>query len=113
MSNIDFSDLPKAAQAFTPQLTEFIAHPLFSEVWSDPALSRRDRSLITIATLVARGHIDELPAHLKLGMENGVTKLEVSALITQLAFYAGFPAAVSASACANVILGPIEPAPNS
>ncbi|MVW59022.1 carboxymuconolactone decarboxylase family protein [Massilia sp. NEAU-DD11] len=104
MDTIDFSSPREAARAFTPKLTELVEHPLYSQVWTDPDLAPRDRSLITIAALVALGHVDELAAHLKRGIANGLTATELSAAITHLAFYAGFPAAISASAYANAAL---------
>jgi 4-carboxymuconolactone decarboxylase len=79
--------------------------PLYDSVWEDPDLSKRDRSLVTVAPLVATAHFEELPAHLRRAVENGVTRTELGALITHLAFYAGFPAAVTASAIANATLG--------
>lgn len=98
----------EAARAFTPQLTHFVEDPLFSKVWEDGALSKRDRSLVTVSALIALGAADELPAHLRRAIENGVTKVELSGLITHLAFYAGFPAAISASACAAETLGALD-----
>lgn len=101
MNSIDFSSPRAAARAFTPKLADYVESPLFSQVWADPDLSPRDRSLITIACLVAMNHANELPAHLRRGLANGLSKTELSAAITHLAFYAGFPAAITASACAN------------
>jgi 4-carboxymuconolactone decarboxylase len=101
MKPIDFTSPRAAARAFTPKLADFVEQPLYSSVWSDPDLSPRDRSLITIACLVAMNHANELPAHLRRGIENGLTRTEISAVITHLAFYAGFPAAITASAHAN------------
>ena len=69
---------------------------LFGEVWEHPALSKRDRSLITITALLSLYRHNELPFHLKRGLENGVTKDEIIGLITHLAFYAGWPAATTA-----------------
>jgi 4-carboxymuconolactone decarboxylase len=88
------------ARAFTPQLAKLIENPLYSDVWADPALSPRDRSIATVAALIALYRPDELPAHLHRARDNGVTRDEIAALITHIAFYAGFPAAVSASAIA-------------
>jgi len=87
------------ARAFTPQLAELVENPLYSDVWADPALSPRDRSIATVAALIALYQPEELPAHLRRARDNGVTRDEL-ALITHIAFYAGFPAAVSASAIA-------------
>lgn len=69
--------------------------------WEDSDLSKRDRSLITVAALVCLRRMDEFPAHLHRAIGNGVTETELAAAITHLAFYAGFPAAISASAVAN------------
>jgi 4-carboxymuconolactone decarboxylase len=80
------------AHAFTPQLTAFVDNPLFSDVWADPALSPRDRSIATVAALVALYRPEQLPAHLRRACDNGVTRDELAALITHVAFYAGFPA---------------------
>lgn len=96
----------EAARAFTPMITEYVEDPLYSKVWNDGALSRRDRSLVTVSALIALHAADELPAHLRRAVEHGVTKEELGALITHMAFYAGFPAAISASAVANEVLGP-------
>lgn len=110
MSTHDFTSPREAARAFTPKLTALVESPLYDQVWEDPDLAKRDRSLITIATLVAMGKTDELPAHLRRGIENGLKPSELSALITHLAFYAGFPAAISASAIASATLGKLKEA---
>jgi len=104
MTAPDFASPRAAAQAFTPKLTALVEDPLFSKVWEDPDLSKRDRSLITVAALVALGRSEELPAHLRRAIDNGVTKVELAAAITHLAFYAGFPAAITASAIASAAL---------
>jgi 4-carboxymuconolactone decarboxylase len=105
MTKHDFTNPREAARRFTPKLSALVDSPLYSEVWEDADLSKRDRSLITVAALVALGHSDELPAHLRRAIANGVTKTELAALITHLAFYAGFPAAITASVIANDTLG--------
>jgi 4-carboxymuconolactone decarboxylase len=110
MSTTEMKSPREAARAFTPELTDFVEDPLFSQVWADPALSPRDRSLITVTALVALHGFDELPAHLRRALDNGVTRSELSALITHMAFYAGFPAAISASAWASQTLGPRDSA---
>ena len=81
--------------------------PLFDQVWADPDLAPRDRSIATVAALIATGAFEELPAHLKRAEQNGVTKKELSALITHLAFYVGFPHAITASAVAQRTVGGI------
>lgn len=101
----DFSSPREAARPFTPKLAEFVEHPLFDQVWSDPALSPRIRSVATVAALVATHGFDELPAHLRRAETNGCTRAELAALITHLAFYVGFPAAITASAIAHQTFG--------
>ena len=81
-----------------PALGDYTENVLFGDVWERPGLSKRDRSLITVATLVAGYRTNELPFHLKRALENGVTRDELVELITHLAFYAGWPAASTAVA---------------
>jgi 4-carboxymuconolactone decarboxylase len=88
------------ARGFTPRLAELVENPLYSDVWADPALSPRDRSIATVAALIALYRPEELPAHFRRARNNGVTCDELAALITHIGFYAGFPAAISASAIA-------------
>jgi 4-carboxymuconolactone decarboxylase len=94
----DFPDPPwEAARRFTPELMKLVDDPLYSSVWADERLSPRDRSIATVAALTVLYRPDELPAHLHLGIDNGLTVDEISALITHVAFYGGFPGAISAS----------------
>lgn len=79
-----------------PKLAELTEDVLFGDVWERPGLSKRDRSLITVATLVALNRTEQLPFHLARALENGVTKEEIVELITHLAFYSGWPTAMSA-----------------
>jgi len=76
---------------------------LFGDVWRRPGLSPRDRSLITVATLVALYRTNELTPHLKLALKNGVTRDEIVELITHLAFYAGWPTAATAVAITRAV----------
>ncbi|WP_027819033.1 carboxymuconolactone decarboxylase family protein [Paraburkholderia bannensis] len=108
MSKANFDSPREAARAFTPKLAALVDDVLFPQVWADAALSPRDRSLVTVAALVVGGHHDELPAHLRRAVSNGVTREELAATITHLAFYAGFPAAISASAAAQATLGDVR-----
>ncbi|WP_155056739.1 carboxymuconolactone decarboxylase family protein [Streptomyces blattellae] len=82
---------------FAPKLAELTDDVLFADVWEREALSKRDRSLITVAALIALGNKEQLAAHINRAVDNGVSKTEVAEVITHLAFYAGFPSAVSAS----------------
>jgi 4-carboxymuconolactone decarboxylase len=86
-----------------PALDELTQHVLFGDVRERPGLSKRDRSLITVATLVAGYRTNELPFHLKRALENGVTKDELVDVITHLAFYAGWPPASTAVSVARQV----------
>ena len=83
--------------ALLPQFSAYTDQLLYGEVWERPGLSRRDRSLITIAALVAMYRPDQLRSQLSFGLENGVTDEEIGELITHLAFYASWPSANSAA----------------
>jgi len=88
-----------ARQAFgdiAPALAGYTDDVLFGDVWERPGLSPRDRSLITVASLVSLYRMNELPFHLKKALDNGVTRNELIELITHLAFYSGWPTANTA-----------------
>lgn len=84
-----------------PALGEYTDQVLFGDVWKRPGLSPRDRSLVTVASLVSLYRTNELPFHLKRALENGVTKDELIEVITHLAFYSAWPTASSAIAIAR------------
>ena len=79
-----------------PKLAELTDDVLFADVWERPELSKRDRSLITCAALVATGKTEQMSFHLPRAIENGVTRVELVEMITHLAFYVGWPSAMSA-----------------
>jgi 4-carboxymuconolactone decarboxylase len=79
-----------------PKLAELTDVIVFGDIWERKELSKRDRSLITVATLVALNRTEQLSFHLNFALENGVTQEELVELITHLAFYSGWPTAVSA-----------------
>lgn len=79
-----------------PALADYTDNVLFGDVWKRTQLSPRDRSLVTVACLVALYRINEMPFHLKRALENGVTRDELVEAITHLAFYAGWPVASTA-----------------
>ena len=79
-----------------PKLADLTDEVLFGDVWARAELSPRDRSLITVAALIALNRTDQLRAHLGRALDNGVTQEELVETITHLAFYAGWPCAVSA-----------------
>ena len=94
------ADEPTNARAsfgdIAPHLAEITDKVLFGDVWVNPALSPRDRSLVTISSLIALYRVNELPFHMTRALENGVTKDEIVETITHLAFYAGWPPAMTA-----------------
>lgn len=86
-----------------PKLADLTEDVLFGDVWERPGLSKRDRSLVTVAALVALYRTNELPSHLKRALANGVTQEEIIELITHLAFYSGWPTAVTAVKTAKAV----------
>ncbi|TWS95939.1 carboxymuconolactone decarboxylase family protein [Reyranella sp. CPCC 100927] len=87
--------------SFAPKLLDLTENVLFGDVWERPGLSKRDRSLITVATLVALNRTEQLRGHLVRAQSNGVTQDELVELITHLAFYSGWPTAMSAAKLAK------------
>jgi 4-carboxymuconolactone decarboxylase len=79
-----------------PKFTKLTDEVLYADVWERPELSKRDRSLITVAALVAMNRPPQLKSHLGLALKNGVTQEELIEAITHLAFYAGWPNSVTA-----------------
>src|SRR5579863_2235120 len=90
-----------AVRDVVPDLIKYSETVLFGEVWERPGLKKRDRSLIVVATLIALGRERQLPGHLQRALDTGVTKNEISEIITHLAFYAGWPAAMTAAQIAK------------
>ena len=80
-----------------PKLMQLTDDVLFGDVWERPQLSKRDRSLITCTALVALGKTDQMTTHFPRAIANGLTKEELVEMITHMAFYAGWPSAVSAA----------------
>ena len=89
-----------------PKLADLTEDVLFGDVWERPALSKRDRSLATVSALVAMNRTEQLQFHLQRALENGVTKEELIEVITHLAFYSGWPTAMSAMMIAKQVLNP-------
>ena len=86
-----------------PKLVDLTEKVLFGDVWERPNLSKRDRSLIVCATLIATYRPEQLRGHLQRALDNGVTKDEISEMITHLAFYSGWPASMSAANIARQV----------
>ena len=98
---------PSAAQKmigdFAPKLVELTDSVLFGDVWERPGLSKRDRSLVTVSALIALNRTEQLRFHIQRALENGVTKDGLVEVITHLAFYSGWPNAMSAIMIAKEI----------
>lgn len=85
----------------SPKFAELTDNVLFGDVWARPGLSPRDRSLVTVSALIAMNRPDQLRPHLVRARDNGVTQEELIESITHLAFYAGWPSAVTAISVAK------------
>ena len=97
------SPAQRAIGDVAPKLAQLTDDVLFGDVWARPGLSPRDRSPVTVAALVALYRGNELPSHLRRALENGVTRDELVEAITHLAFYAGWPSAMSAMRAAKEV----------
>jgi 4-carboxymuconolactone decarboxylase len=94
--NKEPSAIKKNFGDFSPKLVELTDDVLFGDVWERVELSKRDRSLVTVTALIVGGNTEQLPFHLNRARENGVTEAELIETITHLAFYSGWPKAMSA-----------------
>ena len=103
---------PSAAQKmlgdFAPKFVELTDRVLFDDVWERKELSKRDRSLITVAALTALNRPEQLRFHLGRALENGLKKEELIEVITHLAFYAGWPCSMTAMMIAKEVFSKIE-----
>lgn len=86
-----------------PKMAELTDNVLYADIWERPQLSKRDRSLITVSALVAMNRPDQLRSHLALARQNGVTEEELVEAITHMAFYSGWPNAVTAIGIAKEV----------
>ncbi|MBB3349468.1 carboxymuconolactone decarboxylase family protein [Sphingomonas sp. BK069] len=87
---------PRNMQAIAPALAGYTDRVLFGDVWVRPELPPRDRSIVTLSVLIATGKTAQMTSHLGRGLDNGIKPSEVAGMVTQLAFYTGWPNAVSA-----------------
>jgi 4-carboxymuconolactone decarboxylase len=101
--NTEPSGAEKMFGDFAPALLHFTDDVLFGEAWKRPQLSPKERSLVTIAALTTGGNTEQLVFHLGLAKQNGATEDELIEAITHLAFYAGWPKAMSAMAVAKQV----------
>jgi len=92
---------PDGIRTVAPALEKYTQGRLFGEVWKRPDLSPRDRSIVTVAALIARNQTIEMPYYVNLALDNGVKPREISEIITHLAFYSGWANAMSAVAVAK------------
>ena len=86
-----------------PKMVELTDNVLYGDIWERPDLSKRDRSLVTITALIALNRPDQLRSHINIGLNNGLTKDEIIETITHMAFYSGWPSAVSSLAIAKQV----------
>ena len=89
-----------------PRLIELTETLVYPDIWERPGLSKRDRSLITVAALTAMYRGDQLKGHIERALANGVTKDEIGEVITHMAFYAGWPTAMTAARIAKNVFDP-------
>jgi len=100
--------IPQSAQRdrvrkTVPALVEYTEGVVYGDLWERTDLSKRDRSLVTVAALVATYRPEQLSVHIGRALDNGVTREEIAGLITHLAFYAGWPAAMSGASVATEV----------
>ena len=92
-----------ALRSFAPKFVELTDDVLFGDVWERPGLSKRDRSMITCAALIALNRTEQQVGHFQRALDNGVTKDEIIEMITHLAFYGGWPVSMSAANVAKKV----------
>ena len=102
-ANREPSGAEKMFGDFAPALVSYTDDVLFGQVWKRPELAPKERSLVTVAALTAAGNTEQLGYHLGLAKQNGATEQELIEAITHLAFYAGWPRAMSAMAVAKQV----------
>ncbi|MCM3768928.1 carboxymuconolactone decarboxylase family protein [Priestia aryabhattai] len=100
MNNHIESKLLKEMKDLAPDFVKYGENILFGEVWNDPTLTSKERSLSTLSALISIGNTEQMPFHLQLAKKNGVTEKEMIALITHMAFYVEWP---KASAAMNIV----------
>ena len=86
-----------------PKLSDMTQDMLFGDVWETPGLSKRDRSVVTVAVNTALYRTEQLRSHINRALDNGVTKEEIVQIITHVTFYAGWPTGVNGAAVASEV----------
>jgi 4-carboxymuconolactone decarboxylase len=99
----ELSRAQKLVGDFAPKLAKLTDDVLFGDVWERAELSKRDRSLVTVAALIANGNTEQLPGHLSRARQNGLSETELAEVLIHLAFYAGWPRAMSAVGVAREV----------
>jgi 4-carboxymuconolactone decarboxylase len=93
----------EAVRATVPKMIEVANNVIYGDIWERPGLSKRDRSLVVLATLISTYRPEQLRGHLGRALDNGVTKDEIAEVITHLAFYAGWPSSMTAARIAREV----------
>jgi 4-carboxymuconolactone decarboxylase len=93
----------EAVRAVVPRMIELSESVIYGDIWERPGLSKRDRSLIVVAALIASYRPDQLRGHLGRALDNGVTRNEIAEIITHLAFYSGWPGSMTAARIAKEV----------
>ncbi len=92
-----------AVRSTVPKMIEVTENVIYGDIWERPGLSKRDRSLVVLATLISTYRPEQLTGHLARALDNGVTKAEIAEIITHLAFYAGWPSSMTAARIAREV----------
>lgn len=103
MTKPETQNVKTAVQNAAPAMAGYAERFIENDLWNRPGLSKRDRSLVTVAALISRNGVAELPQYFTLALESGVTPVELSETITHLAFYAGWPNATAAAVIAQQV----------
>jgi 4-carboxymuconolactone decarboxylase len=92
-----------AVRSTVPKMIEVTENVIYGDIWERPGLSKRDRSLVVLATLIGTYRPDQLRGHLARALDNGVTQTEIGEIITHLAFYSGWPSSMTAARIAREV----------
>jgi 4-carboxymuconolactone decarboxylase len=92
-----------AVRSTVPKMIEVTENVIYGDIWERPGLSKRDRSLVVLATLIGTYRPEQLRGHLARALDNGVTRDEIAEIITHLAFYAGWPSSMTAARIAKEV----------
>lgn len=101
MAKIPASASRDKVRAIVPKLIDMTEKVVYGDVWERKGLSKRDRSMITVAALIAMNRTEQLKGHMQRALDNGVTKDEIGEVITHMALYAGWPCAMSGALVAK------------